>query len=109
MTSRDKEKLAIVALAGVVVWCWWGALPKGVGWPSLELSDGKDRGGPDKALPSPKGAKPAPSSGRGRTPGTGGGDGVIDVTSPRVVSMEEYKKTRAKAAARAAKKRPKTP
>lgn len=101
MSDRDRALLAILAVG--VALSWYSSLPKGLGWPSLASGRGPDQGGRKGAKKAPKGSTTSPSS-SGATSGPGAaGDGVIDVSSPRVVSLEQYKREQAARAARAAR------
>lgn len=104
MSDQDRALLALLG-AGVLL-AWWSQLPTGIGWPSLAGGGGKR--GAQRGQDGPKAPRPtlSPSAGTTGRPGGPGatGDGVIEVTNPRVrvLDLEEYKRLKARAAKRLA-------
>jgi len=106
MSDQDRALLAL--LGAGVLFAWWVHLPKGIGWPSLAGGGGRrgaaQPGQDGAATPAPIVPRQSGGKGRAGAPGPAGGDGVIDVSNPkvRVLNLEEFRKLKARAAKRAA-------
>ena len=99
MNDRDRALLGLLGLG--VLLTWWSSLPRGLTLrPGLGGDGGQDRGGRPTDPPRPKGATGGAGGLRSTDPGTPG-PGVIDVTNPKVVPLEEYQRRQRRRRARA--------
>lgn len=98
MTKNDQTVLTLLAVGVGLAWLSSLRIGGGAfGWPALASGDPKPAAKPTpERKPRKQGKKPQTG-----TPST---DNVIDVSSPRVIGLDEWKKRRAKI--EAAKKKP---